>query len=56
VFWIPKHHSELIHFSVNLQSTSSDIFYFFINSSAFSCNVGRNIRVPSSGFILSPCA
>jgi hypothetical protein len=56
VFWIPERHSELIHFSVNLQSTSSDIFYFFINSSAFSRNVGGNSRVPSSGFNLSPCA
>jgi hypothetical protein len=28
VFWIPECHSELIHFSVNLQSTSFDIFYF----------------------------
>jgi hypothetical protein len=25
VFWIPECHSELIHFSVNLQSTSFDI-------------------------------
>jgi hypothetical protein len=29
VFWIPERHSELIHFFVNLQSTSFDIFYFF---------------------------
>jgi hypothetical protein len=28
VFWIPECHSELIHFSVKLQSTSFDIFYF----------------------------
>jgi hypothetical protein len=28
VFWIPECHSELIHFSANLQSTSFDIFYY----------------------------
>jgi hypothetical protein len=42
VSWIPERQSKLIHFSINLQSTSSNIFYFFIISSSFSRNVGGN--------------
>jgi hypothetical protein len=56
VFWIPECHSKLIHFSVNLQSTSFDSSILFINSSAYSPNVGGNSRVPSSKFNLPPCA
>jgi hypothetical protein len=51
VFWIPEHHSgsSISLSTFNLPALTSSIF--FINSSAFSRNVGGNSRVPSSGSI-----